>query len=172
MKLVHLAPSSALNTIRRRGLRGTPGLGVFCVPLAFKPQRRILDEIGEATDLTPPRSLTHLWTWWLKRRRRGINSLSNEPNRRPVAVVFDVPPTAWPLVVRHADQQWPVRDEAELWATYQAIFVGGSAPQHAWECDFDVRVPKPVPARFIRNVCSLDRPLLRRRTRRVGDDLG
>ncbi len=77
-----------------------------------------------------------------------------------------------PLVVRHADQQWPVRDEAELWATYQAIFVGGSAPQHAWECDFDVRVPKPVPARFIRNVCSLDRPLLRRRTRRVGDDLG
>ncbi len=116
------------------------------------------NEIGEATDLTPPRSLTHLWTWWPKRRRRGINSLSNESNRRPVAVVFDVPPTAWPLVVRHADQQWPVREEAELWATYDAVFVGDNAPEHAWECAFHVRVPKPVPARFIRNVWSLDRP--------------
>lgn len=167
MKFVHLAPRTSLERIRRHGLRGTPGRGVYCVPFAMTSQSRY-DDDGELIERIERRSLVGLWKWWLK-RRRVLAPYGLTPNRRPVAILFDLPPRAWPLTVRMTDVETSVADEAALWRAYDAAFAQGG-PQSTWECDFDVCVPVPVPARFLHAVWSLDRPLGRRPERRAEPD--
>ena len=95
MRFVHLAPRSAIGRIRRNGLRlgdGRRGKGVYAVPL-FRVRRVTVKQPGDFDetnlDFSVPLSSATLW--------RDLFGGSRRRGRRPVAVVFQLPPSCWPV---------------------------------------------------------------------------
>lgn len=94
MRFVHLSPRSALDRVARHGIRqgrGRRGRGVYSVPLFGIPRKYRLDDNRPLEPLLlsdRPIPSTDLWEF-LFRYQRGTR-------RRPIAVIFDPPSSAWP----------------------------------------------------------------------------
>ncbi len=95
---VHLTSLANVGRIRRNGIRrggGRHGAGVYAVPLFLL--RRINLKNQSRTfldgDLSTPISSMDLWRWLFGR------SFGERRGRRPVAVLFRLPPRCWPVDV-------------------------------------------------------------------------
>jgi len=106
MLFVHLARRDAISKIKRTGITpskaGRSGRGVYCVPLTHciywahveRPREQSgLDSTRSSTFLetipTDHRSTALMWKWiFTRQRKRGP---------RPIAVVFQVPASAFPI---------------------------------------------------------------------------
>lgn len=126
MLFVHLTDIRHADSIRKKGLLVTAGIyawrygrGVFCVPLmnlqrldqgntkrfrfkkdsvpdwipkGLKPEEGVLDNtvvFFKAKQGRRPSSTVRMWQWWMKEKKI----------RRPAAVFFRVPSSAWPGVL-------------------------------------------------------------------------